>query len=143
MGTQSNDTADQTATAVEVAPDMTPRRNALMHAFAEAEQLVSQLHAVPTDVDVHSDPLGVYRVRLYFSRDRQGVMEFATLVDAEVGKDPSYSGLGEYIEARARYQGVDVVAWAIDGGDVLEDAHASDVDEAPIAYALADQAATA
>lgn len=143
MGTQVSETAS--TTAIEPATDQTPRRHLMMAAFSTAEQIVSQLHAVPTDVDVHSDLVGVYRIRLYFSQDRVGVMEFAATFDAEVTGAISYTGAGEYFEARTRYQDVEVVAWSIPGGEPLEDdeTSAAEDDETPAEAPLAEQAAEA
>ena len=124
MGTQVNDTSD--TTAIAVTPDQAPRRNALMRAFAQAEQVVSKLHAVPTDVDVHGDPRGVHRVRLYFSQNRAGVAEFAVTFAAEVTDLPSYSGVGAYIEARTNYQGVEVIAWTLLDAVTVEDEPAAE-----------------
>lgn len=143
MGTQVSEIAS--TTAIEPAPDQTPRRHLMMAAFSTAEQIVSQLHAVPTDVDVHSDLVGVYRIRLYFSQDRAGVLEFARTFDAEVVGAARYTGAGEYFEARTRHQGIDVVAWSILGGEPVEDdqAPAAEDDTAPAEAALAEQAVEA
>jgi hypothetical protein len=149
---QSTDTLDQQA--VVVAEDQTPKRNALMHAFSSAEQVVSQLRTVPTDVDVRGSAPGVYAVHVFYSRSSAGVLEFAQGFDAEVSSSPSTHAAGVFLEARARFQGVDVVAWTIVDDALAPDGQPStraadepdeqpstrSADEDPITYTLTEAA---
>jgi hypothetical protein len=118
-------------------------RATLMRAFSVAEQVVSQLRTVPTDVDVRGDSVsGTYGVHLFFSRDSQGVMECAQAFDAEVTSSPSKHTAGVFLDARTRYQGVEVTAWTIVDEAPDPDAAPSGrtVDEDPIAYTLTEAA---
>ncbi|MFF0510989.1 hypothetical protein [Streptomyces sp. NPDC004250] len=128
--------------AVTVAEDQTPRRAGLMHAFAEAEQIVSQLHAVPTDVTVKGDLVtGAYSVHLFYSRSTQGVREFAALFDADVASSPSNHSAGVYLEARTRYHGVAVQAWTVaDQAPDPDTPREHTADEDPIAFSLTPEA---
>jgi hypothetical protein len=134
---QSTDTLDLQAAAVT--EDQTPKRNALMHAFSEAEQVVSKLRTVPTDVNVRGSAVsGAYTVHLFFSRNHFGVLEFARTFDAAVTSSPNESSAGVFLDARTRFQGIDVVAWTIVDEAPDPDGPRSDrpVDEDPIAIAL-------
>ncbi|WP_425244818.1 hypothetical protein [Streptomyces sp. NEAU-NA10] len=151
---QITDTVD--LQAVVVAEDQTPRRNALMHAFSSAEQVVSQLRTIPTDVDVRGAERGVYGIHLFFSRNHLGVMEVARTFDAEVSSSPSTHMAGVFLEARARFQGVELHAWTIvdeapdpddhpasrPAEEPDEEPSARSVDEDPIAYSLTEAAET-
>lgn len=139
---QSTDTVE--LQAVEVADDQTPQRNALMHALSEAEQVVSQLHTVPTDVDIRADAVtGAYSVNLYFTKNHASVMEFAQLFDADsVSSSPSTYTPGVFLEAMTRYRGTTIRAWTIVDEAPDPDGPPSDrpVDEDPIAYTLTGKA---
>lgn len=126
----------QPATEPQTALDV-PRAT-LMRAFSVAEQVVSQLGTVPTDVHVRGAATSAHEVHLYFSRDSQGVLAFAQAFDAEVTSSPSTHTAGVYLDARIRHQGVEVVAWTIADEAPDPDAPPSGrtVDEDPIAYAL-------
>lgn len=127
---------------VTVAEDKAPQRASLMHAFAEAEQIVSQLHAVPNDVDIKGDIItGIYSVHLFFSLNTQAVLEFAQVFDADVISSPSKHRAGVYLEARTRYHDVAVQAWTV--ADQAPDPDAPrehTADEDPIAFALTPEA---
>ncbi|MFG3154261.1 hypothetical protein ACGF7W_19705 [Streptomyces sp. NPDC048219] len=130
---------ETTHQAVAVAEDKTTQRAGLMHAFSEAEQIVSQLRSVPTDVNVRGTD-GSYTVHLFFSRHdhgSQGVLEFAQTFDAEVTSAPSMHIDGVYLEARTRVHGVPALAWTVaDQAPDPDEPRERTADEDPITYAL-------
>ncbi|REE62167.1 hypothetical protein BX257_4780 [Streptomyces sp. 3212.3] len=102
------------STAVTVRESDVEQRSSLMHAFSEAEQIVSQLHTLPTDVMVRGDlSTGAYGIRLFFSDNQHAVLEFATTFDAEVTSSPSLHGAGSYLTASTWLNGIDVQAWTV------------------------------
>ena len=128
--------------AVAVTEDTTPQRDSLMHALARAEQVVSQLHTLPTDVDVRWSPSGrAYSLHLFFSQNSPAVLEFARLFDAEVTSSPSTYTAGVFLEALARYEGISVKAWSVvDEAPDPDGPREGTVDEDPIAFALTPEA---
>jgi hypothetical protein len=128
--------------AVAITEDTTPQRDSLMNALSRAEQVVSQLHTLPTDVDVRlSSSDRVYSLHLFFSQNSPAVLEFARLFDAEVTSSPSTYGPGVFLEAVARYEGISVKGWSVaDQAPDPDGPRERTVDEDPITYALTPQA---
>ncbi|MGI3230601.1 hypothetical protein ACRJ4B_49955 [Streptomyces sp. GTA36] len=130
----------ETAPRAETPTDTQDRqRAALMHALSAAEQIVSELHPLPTDVVLRADR-DAYGVHLWFRQSKAAVLEFAATFEAPVTSGPSPHGDG-FVESRVALHGIEVVAWTTAEAEPTGAEPVSDqpVDEDPIAYALIEQ----
>ena len=89
-------------------------RDAMMHAFAVAETVVSELPFRPSSITLDDDHYGAYTVILYFHREPGRVREFAAHLDVEVSAEPHITDPEDtYTSAECTVDGVKVRAWSL------------------------------
>lgn len=94
------------------APTATSTHDALMHAMASAEQVVSQLPTAPHDVTLQERE-GRYGIHLFYSQQPDRVAEFAAVLGTTLEDIPNtYSG-GTFTQATAQVEGTEVRAWTL------------------------------
>ena len=89
-------------------------RDAMMHAFAVAETVVSELPFRPSTITLDDDYSGSYTVILYFHGEPSRVREFAAHVDVVVSAEPHLADPEDtYTSAECTVDGVKVRAWSL------------------------------
>ncbi|MEU2180271.1 hypothetical protein [Streptomyces thermolilacinus] len=95
-------------------PTGTQPRDAMMRAFAVAEQVVAQLPDQPTTISLEDNHSGAFRVALYFHRAPECVVRFAAEFDTEATAVPHLTeDTATYTSAECTVSGVRVQAWAL------------------------------
>lgn len=81
-------------TTAPASQDEMAGRNALMRAFATAEQISSTLPVLPADIGIKTDYRGGFELDLHFYDHPEAVVEFAAAhsVEAQVSPHPDAAG---------------------------------------------------
>ncbi|MEU4256321.1 hypothetical protein AB0B42_00425 [Streptomyces fradiae] len=104
---------------VSAGPAAEQPRDAMMRAFAVAEQVVAQLPDQPTTISLESDHRAGFRIVLYFHRAPECVLRFAAEFDTEATAVPHLTeDTATYTSAECTVSGVRVQAWALVRGAV-------------------------